>query len=202
MNHAVLCLSVRPDHGDIVKRGTISIEPGRGRLEMFPLPTDRGTLESVIRYLFGRWWISIRFGPLLAGAVYEGRADAKPTIHRVDGFLKVDIGRWYFHVCVGPSRRADDPEGERARCPSRAEIYRLLDGDRPVSWGFRMYNGEGQQVMSVTLPNPYLDDELERVREPDWSRLACWDHLRRRHLGLGPDPCDRGQRSQCKSADE
>ena len=179
--------------GEYVKRRKVISEPGFGYVEVFSLTTDRGTLESVIRYLFERWWHSIRFGPLLAGAVYEGRVETKPTIRRVDGFLKIDIGNWYFYVCVGPSSKSDDIKAEQARCPSRAEFYRLLDDDIPVSWGFRMYNGEGHQTLSITLPNPYLNNELQSIGEPYWKRLACWNYIRRKYLGLRPDPYDYGK---------
>jgi hypothetical protein len=172
--------------------GSIVHEPGLGTLEVFALPTDRAAIEGTIRYLFERWWASIRFGPLVAGAVFEARCTSKPKIRRVDGFLTIELGDWYFSVAVAPCTRATTRSDEAARAPRRAELYRLLDGDRPVSWAFRMYNGEGQQTLSVTLPNPYLDDELRRVAHPDWKRLAAWDHLRKRYLGLGPDPADRG----------
>ena len=154
--------------------------------------TERSTLERILRYLFGKWWKSIRFGPLVAGAVFECRCDAEPKIRGVDGFLTIEVGSWCFSVCVGPSRRPAHPADEQARCPDRAELYRLLDDGRPVSWGFRIYNGEGQQTLSVRLPNPYHDDHLQPLQAPDWSQLKCWDHLRRQHLKLAPDPRDRG----------
>jgi hypothetical protein len=43
----------------------------------------------------------------------------------------------------------------------------------------------------VFLPNPFLDDDGRHRDEPDWARLALWDALRERHLGLGPDAKDR-----------
>jgi hypothetical protein len=76
------------------------------------------------------------------------------------------------------------------RC-SRAELYRVLHDDAPVSWGFRMFNGIGEQQLTVMLPNPFLDDDQCELVTPDWHRLACWDHLRERLLGLGPDERDR-----------
>jgi hypothetical protein len=46
--------------------------------------------------------------------------------------------------------------------------------------------------MTLLLPNPFLDPAADKVLEaPDWSRLALWDELRARWLGLGADALDR-----------
>ena len=54
-----------------------------------------------------------------------------------------------------------------------------------------MFNGDGDQMMTVLLPNPFLDDADQILDDPDWSRLALWDELRSRFLDLPPDPVDR-----------
>jgi hypothetical protein len=58
----------------------------------------------------------------------------------------------------------------------------------------RLFNGDGDQQMTVLLPGPFLDDEQRILDEPDHSRLELWDHLRREYLGLPPDPVDRSAR--------
>jgi hypothetical protein len=56
----------------------------------------------------------------------------------------------------------------------------------------RLFNGKGEQQITVLLPNPFLDEDDRFLKEPDWSRLALWDKLRGRWLGLTePDPVDR-----------
>jgi hypothetical protein len=45
--------------------------------------------------------------------------------------------------------------------------------------------------MTILLPNPFLDDDQHVLSAPDWSRLALWDLLRERYLGLTSDPLDR-----------
>ena len=51
-----------------------------------------------------------------------------------------------------------------------------------------MWNGDGDQMCSFFLPNPFLDDEQKR-QKPDWSRLALWNELRARYLGeIEPQP--------------
>jgi hypothetical protein len=56
---------------------------------------------------------------------------------------------------------------------------------------FRMFNGDGDQMLTVLLPNPFLDDENRLLEDPDWSRLTLWDALRARFLDLPADPVDR-----------
>jgi hypothetical protein len=56
---------------------------------------------------------------------------------------------------------------------------------------FRMFNGDGDQMITVLLPHPFLDGDDQVLDEPDWSRLQLWDQLRQRYLGLPPDPADR-----------
>jgi hypothetical protein len=162
-----------------------------GDLDVFPLGTDEATLLAVVTELFERWWQSIRYGTLVQGAVFEGRADGPPAaISVLDGYVTVDVGTWHFHLCIGEHHGAE-PEVARIRRCARAELYRVLHDGAPVSWGLRLFNGAGDQQMTVLLPNPFLDDDLQPLDPPDWSRLACWDHLRSRHLGLGPDSLDR-----------
>lgn len=62
-----------------------------------------------------------------------------------------------------------------------------------MSWGLQLFNGAGEQQITVLLPNPFLDAETDKVlKEPDWSRLALWDKLRARWFGLHKlDPIDR-----------
>ncbi|HEU0196830.1 MAG TPA: hypothetical protein VFQ88_06390 [Nevskiaceae bacterium] len=45
--------------------------------------------------------------------------------------------------------------------------------------------------MTAMFPNPFLSDTGRIERVPDWARLAVWDALRRRYLGLHPDARDR-----------
>jgi hypothetical protein len=69
-------------------------------------------------------------------------------------------------------------------------MYRLIRENAPVSWGLRLFNGADEQLLTVLLPNPFLD-ENEMPSEPNWERLALWDYLRAEFLNLDPDPFDR-----------
>ena len=172
-------------------------EPGMGRLEIFPLDTGESFLHDLISELFEEHWHDIVFGSLIQGAVFEIRASNAPTrISLLDGYLTVNLGAWHFHLCIGDHKgsRANPTDAALAdhRRTARAELYRVLDRhDAPTSWGLRLMNGAGEQQMTVFLPNPFLTDDDQILKDPDWSRLALWDHLRQAHLGLGPDPRDR-----------
>jgi nitrile hydratase accessory protein len=171
-------------------------DPGMGAIESFPIATDEDTLLEIITELFTQWWRDISFGPLIQGAVFEMRLARPPrSITVLDGYVTVDLDHGHFHLCIGTHRGIPGAPVSRElawhrRC-ARAELYRVLHEDAPVSWGFRMFNGLDEQQLTVFLPNPFLEDESCELDHPDWSRLACWDHLRERFLGLEPDARDR-----------
>ena len=168
-------------------------------VDVFPLPADEASLTALLRDLFEAHWRDITFGPIIQGAAWEFRAAAAPThLGTMDGYLTVAFGPSHFHVCVGPTkgsrRNPTPPDLAHHRQTARAELYRRLDPNgAPVSWGLRLFNGKGEQQLTVLLPNPFLAADSDKVlREPDWSRLSLWDSLRARWLGLTePDPADR-----------
>ena len=168
-------------------------------VEVFPLPTDEGTLEQLLRELFESHWDKLVFGPIIEGAAWEFQAPHAPThVGVLDGYLTVAFGASHFHLCIGPTRgprHSPTPEAlaQHRRC-ARAELYRRLDrGGAPTSWGLRLWNGHEEQQGTIVFPNPFLSADGKKVlREPDWSRLALWDEMRSRYTGMrGPDPVDR-----------
>ncbi|MHC5705262.1 DUF7676 family protein [Streptomyces tirandamycinicus] len=166
--------------------------PGGGTQHVWPLPVDEATLLDLVTTVFTDHWQHIHFGPIIEGAAWEVGAPGAPTaITMNDGYATVDFGAWHFHLCIG-EHTASGPELGRIRRCSRAELYRSLGSDgAPVSWGVRLFNGRDEQMMTVLLPNPFLTDRQDILEEPDFSRLAAWDALRERFLGLAPDPLDR-----------
>ena len=171
------------------------IEADGAAVELFALPADAASLETLLRDLFENHWAEITFGPLIQGAAWEIRAPHAPTrIGMLDGYLTVEFGISHFHLCIGPHKGTrSDPAPEalaRHRRTARAELYRLLDReDAPVSWGVRLFNGADEQQITILLPNPFLSADGERIlKEPDWARLALWDMLRGRWTGAtGPE---------------
>lgn len=181
---------------------TRGIEPDGGESDVFLLPNDPVSLEELIRDLFQNHWSEIVFGPIIEGAAWEMRAAHPPTyVGMMDGYLTVAFGIPHFHICIGEHKGSPrDPVPAalaQHRKTSRAELYRLLGpSGTPVSWGVRLFNGKGEQQITILLGNPFLDPKTDKVlKSPDWSRLALWDHLRARWLGLTePDQFDRSGR--------
>lgn len=165
-------------------------EPGTGRLELWRLPTDEVTLQALLTEVLIEAWEHVTFGPCIQGAVFEARASRRPQSSMLDGYLTVDVGGWHFHVCIGEHHGAPAALARRRRT-ARAELFRIVSEQGPVSWGLRLFNGADEQQITVWLPNPFLDDRNEPLDPPDWTRLAVWDRLRAAHLGLAPDPADR-----------
>lgn len=169
-------------------------------LEVFPIPADEATLLEVLTELFERQWQSIQFGVLIQGAAFEIEARQRPRLSMLDGYLTVSLedpggGGSHFHLCIGehhgsPGRPVSPELARRRRC-AHAELQRLWTDGAPRSWMFRMFNGDGDQQLTVLLPNPFLTDQSQPLPEPDWSRLELWDSLRERYLSLPPDPADR-----------
>jgi hypothetical protein len=176
------------------------VDPDGASVDVFPLPVDEDSLKSLLEELFCDWWRVIVFGPMVEGAAWEWRAPGPPdAIHLYDGYLTVVFGRSHFHLCIGP--HAGTPafpvsaELARHRRTARAELFRRIDGPTgsPLTWGLRLFNGAGEQQITIFFPNPFLSANLaKRLRRPNWSKLTLWDHLRARWLGLSdPDPFDR-----------
>ena len=169
-------------------------------VEIFPLALEPALLERVLRELFEHHWADIVFGPIIEGAAWEMRAPHAPShVGVMDGYITIAFGPAHFHLCIGPTkgmpRNPTPPALARRRQCARAELFRRLDRDSgaPNSWGLRLFNGAGEQQMTVFFPNPFLSPSGDKVlKQPDWSRLALWDEMRARYAGAGgPDPFDR-----------
>ena len=171
-------------------------EDGVGDVEVFPIQASEPTLYAVLEVLFaGRWWRQVRFGPLIQGAAYELQLRRPATLSLLDGYVTIDGGDGHLHLCIGPHTGSPGhpvpPALARRRRCRHAELYRTWSAGAPTSWAFRMFNGADDQQLNVLLPNPFLDDDDELLATPEWDRLACWDELRARFLGLPADPADR-----------
>lgn len=178
---------------------TRMVDPDGATMEIFPLPVDQMTLQEILNFLFLEHWAEIVFGPIIEGAAFEFRAAEQPRLGMLDGYLTIHFGPSHFHVCIGPhkgsSKNPTPPALARHRRTARAELFRRLvrGGDAPMSWGLRLFNGAGEQQLTVLFPNPFLSPTLDKVlKQPDWARLALWDAVRARWLDLrAPDPVDR-----------
>ena len=153
--------------------------------EYSEVPVAGDTVQRLLSEVFADHWAAISVGPVIEGAAYEIRFAGPPRLSMLDGYLTVDTGPWHFHLCVNDHRGAASPEQARLRRVGRAAFFRTDGGTCvPASWGLRLWNGRGEQMVTVFFPNPWLDDAGDRVREPAWDRTALWDALRCRYAGV------------------
>jgi hypothetical protein len=175
---------------------SLTTEPDGRVSEQFDLPCDEDTLFRLFKLLFEKHAIEITFGPCIQGAVFEIHVENPGKLAMLDGYLTVDFGIWHFHLCIGKHRGTTanpcPPQLAEHRRVKRAAMFRSWGKScLPVSWGLRLWNGKDEQMITVFFPNPYLDEQGHRPRQPDWSRLHLWDLVRRDFLGLEPDLRDR-----------
>lgn len=157
-------------------------EPDGSVTEYTDVAVAGDTVERLLTELFGRHWGAISAGPVIDGAAYEIRFTAPPGLSMLDGYLTIDTGPWHFHLCVNDHRGAATPELARVRRVARAAFFRTEGGSCvPGAWGLRLWNGRGEQMITVYFPNPWLDEDLERVRVPRWEATALWEDLRARY---------------------
>ncbi len=153
--------------------------------EYFYMEPLEKKMLSFFKEIFGQYWNRVVFGPCVQGSVFEIQLKEKPkrvSLH--DGYLTVDTGPWHFHLCIGPTKgnpqQPTPPELAKIRQASRAAFFHMKSTDHPRlggSWGFRMWNGADQQMITVFFPNPWLTDGQKFRKEPDMSRLELWNKL-------------------------
>ena len=201
----VLVRAARVPASRLRSRSPVSARAGRRwseegldgtRTEYWGVEATEARLRALLGDVFEEHWGEVIFGPCIQGAVFEGRFPARPRVTLLDGYVTVQVQgseSWHFHLCIGPHRgstRLPTPRALAAwrRC-ARAAFFRGLDrAGQPGSWGFRMWNGRDEQMITVFFPNPWLDAASMRyVATPDWSRLAPWMALRERHAGVPPE---------------
>jgi hypothetical protein len=147
------------------------------------VPVTGDTIERLLTEVFRDHWAEVFAGPVVEGAAYEIRFTTPPKLSMLDGYLTVDTGTWHFHLCVNDHHGAATPEQARVRRVARAAFFHTDGGACvPAAWGLRLWNGRGEQMVTVFFPNPWLDEQGEqRLREPRWDRTALWEDLRRRY---------------------
>jgi hypothetical protein len=149
----------------------------------FP-PTEE-TMLALAQELFGTYWRSVVVGPCIEGAVFEIAFQSPPEIRYSDGYLTIDLGPWHFHLCVGPHKGSSSEELRKNRPVAKAAFFERRGtgcaGGR--SWGLKLWNGYGEQMTTVFLPNPRISDDHQLLSTPDWSRLDAYYRLRAQFLG-------------------
>ena len=165
--------------------------------EVWPLPIEEAFLDPFLRNLFEEHWNGLTLGPLIQGAAYEFRCPSKPrSVKLYDGYLTVHFGAGgHFHLCIGENKGSDanptPPDLKAHRRPSKAQIFRGYGRDgKPVTWGFEMWNGKDEPMISIFFPNPFLTDDDRIAEAPDFTRLSVWRTIARRWLNREPESLD------------
>ena len=169
---------------------TVVVNLDGSRTEYNDMPPAPEPLERLLREIFGQHWDQITVGPILQGAAYELQYRKPPKISLGAGYLTVDTGEYHFHLYIGEQGGTTSthgtPELTKARQPSRAAFFRDTQGGEgclPGSWGFRLWNGLGEQMITIYFPNPYYDHQGGHLDPPKWEKLELWERLRGEHGG-------------------
>ncbi len=147
---------------------------------------DEATMREWVRLMFEEHWDEIVVGPCIEGAVFELRFEEKPKKVTIsDGYLTVDLGYWHFHLCVGEHKNAKTPEIARRRRVSKMAFFETKSNGcvGGSTYGMKMWNGAGEQMTTVFLPNPRLSSDMKVLKEPNWEHLRLWFDLRNQFLG-------------------
>ncbi len=147
----------------------------------FDLPPEETRLLELLKELFLQHWKEITFGPVIEGAVFEIKLAAPPeSVTYRGGYLTIETGSWHLHLCLGYPK-AFSEELVRRRRVARASFFESKNTSCvPRSFGFRMWNGAGEQMITIFFPNPYLSTD-EKAQKPDWSRLQLWKDFKSRY---------------------
>jgi hypothetical protein len=146
---------------------------------------SESVMKELVEELFVKNWKQIVVGPCVEGAVFEIQFVQPPEIRISDGYLTVDLRSWHFHLCIGAHKGTSSEELRRVRPVNKIALFERrgkgCGGGR--SWGLKLWNGYGEQMTTVFLPNPRLTDDMQWLKTPDWKRLELYYHLRQKFLG-------------------
>ena len=161
---------------------TIERQDDGSTSEYFDVSVKGDHVERLMREVFTDHWAHVAVGPIIEGSAWEIRFSTQPEVSMLDGYLTVDVGAWHFHLCVNDHRGTPSPELARGRRVARAAFFRTEVGScAPGSWGLRLWNGRGEQMVTVFFPNSHFDEDWKRLREPRWEKTVLWEDLRRRY---------------------
>ncbi len=185
-----------------------------GQIEYEDIPCTIEVLGPLLYTLFQERWQQTQIGHVVEGSVLELEFTQAPkTCILYDGYLTVVTAGWHLHLCLeehqgGPLGRTP-PELRRKRRVQRASFYRRFnDRGQARSWGIQFWNGAGEKMMNLFLPNPFVDADENLLPEgtPQLDKLSLYETLRDIYvLGTRPipyteNPLKRPYLSVCRSS--
>ncbi|MBE9009198.1 (2Fe-2S) ferredoxin domain-containing protein [Pseudanabaenaceae cyanobacterium LEGE 13415] len=174
--------------------------PTGGQIEYEYFPTSIEVTAPLLYSLFQQHWQSVGVGHVVDGSVLELEFTQAPKLCKLyDGYLTVLTEGWHLHLCLephlgGPENKTPTALQEK-RLVSRAAFYRRFnDQNKPRSWGIQFWNGAGERMMNLFLPNPFVgnNEDLLPEHKPNLAKLALYEELREIYvLGTKEIPFDR-----------
>lgn len=170
--------------------------PTGGYIEYEDFDYTCDVLSSLLYTLFQQNWHQVGVGHVVQGGVLELEFPAVPKICILyDGYLTVVTESWHLHLCIeanlgGPHCKTP-LELRKQRQVSRAAFYRRFNAEGiPRSWGIDFWNGALENLITIFLPNPYVEGEnLLPEGKPNLAKLELYEELRDIYvLGKKPIP--------------
>ncbi len=184
-----------------------------GRIEYEDIPSTIDVTGPLLYTLFQERWQEVQIGHVVEGSVLELEFTQPPKICLIyDGYLTVVTESWHLHLCLeehqgGPLKQTP-PDLRQQRLVSRASLYRRFNAaDQPRSWGIQFWNGSGEKMMTLFLPNPLVgeDEELLPEGKPKLEKLGLYEELRQiyvlgeRPIPFSTNPLKRPYLAVCRS---
>lgn len=188
--------------------------PNGGWIEYEDFPVNIDVTAPLLNSLFQDHWQDVGVGHMVDGSVLELELNQPPKVVRLyDGYLTVVTEGWHLHLCLeeslgGPTCQTP-LELRQKRLISRAAFYRRFNSKKQArSWGIQFWNGAGERMMNLFLPNPFVGDQEDLLPEnkPNLDKLKLYETLRQIYV-LGEEdipytknPLKRPFISVCRSS--
>lgn len=195
-------------------RRTAEPLPNGGSIEYEEFPVTIEVTGCLLYSLFQNHWQEVGLGHMVDGSVLELEFTQAPKICRLyDGYLTVVAEGWHMHLCLeenlGGPLCTTPVELRQKRIVSRAALYRCLNAQGQArSWGIQFWNGAGEKMMVLFLPNPFIGDQEDLLPEnkPNLEKLGLYEQLRQiyvlgeQDIPFAENPLKRPYISVCRSS--
>jgi (2Fe-2S) ferredoxin len=166
-------------------------------IEYEEFPTNIDVTGPLLYTLLHDNWHQVQIGHIVQGSVLELEFTEAPRIFTLyDGYLTVGTQGWHIHLCLeahqgGPHSETPNELRQRRKIGRGAFYRRLNRQGKAKGWGVQFWNGAGEQMMTLFLPNPYLgeDEDLLPEYQAQWDKLSLYNELRKIYItGEKPIP--------------
>lgn len=181
-----------------LQHSTIEPLPTGGTIHYDDIPHGIDAIGPLLYALFKEHWKQVQLGHVVEGSVLELEfAQAPKFCILYDGYLTVVTETWHAHLCLeehgGGPLKTTPASLQKERRIQRAALYRRCNEQGEArSWGIQFWNGAGEKMMNIFLPNPFVsdgDEDLLPEKKPRLEKLALYDSLREIFvLGIQPIP--------------